>query len=135
MLFSIVCLLCWMSAEGQTFDASTTLRKSEFKNVGATVTNISVPVLTDVKRLQPNMTYVIPNTTESSVESAGAFDYRFALTLPWKYMRAERLGRLPANNGISWRADSFLNDPVPQGLADAVITNFFPTDSPVARSM
>ena len=107
------------ACQNGTFDATAAQRRAAFSGVGAPVTNVSVPALRNVSSLQPNTTFVIPNAS-SSVESAGPYDYQAALRLPWLYLKAERLGRLPADNGIPWRADSFENDPVPNGLADAV---------------
>ena len=107
------------ACQNGTFDATAAQRRAAFSGVGAPVTNVSVPALRNVSSLQPNTTFVIPNAS-SSVESAGPYDYQAALRLPWLYLKAERLGRLPADNGIPWRANSFENDPVPNGLADAV---------------
>ncbi|KAK9827011.1 hypothetical protein WJX74_003552 [Apatococcus lobatus] len=115
-----------------SFDASAAQRRAAFANVGAPVTNVSLPVLDGISSLTPNTTFVIPNAS-SSVESAGAFDYRQALRLPWQYLKAERLGKLPADNGIPWRADSFLDDPVPNGLADA--GDFLVCNFPLGQSL
>lgn len=118
LLFALMCLAAPFGGT-QTFDASAAQRRAAFANVGAPVTNVTVPMLHNVSSLTPNTTFVIPNAS-SSVESAGPYDYQAALRLPWQYLKAERLGKLPADNGIPWRADSFLDDPVPNGLADAV---------------
>ncbi len=115
------------------YDASAAQRRAAFSNVGAPVGNISVPLLHNVSALRPNTTFVPPNDTDTRVESAGAFDYSLALTLPWKYLKAERLGKLPADDGIAWRADSFLGDPVPRGYADA--GDFLLCPFPLGQSM
>lgn len=109
-----------LPASAYQYGATPAQRKAAFQDVGAPAADVSLPFLPDVTSLQPNTTFIIPNAT-TSAESAGPFDYRQALTLPWQYMKAERLGRLPADNGIPWRADAFLQDRVPNGLADAVI--------------
>ena len=118
MIVLVLTLLCLPFATCIDYDASAAQRKSAFTGVGAPVPSVALPLLKNVSSLQPNTTFTIPNTT-TQVESSGKFDYALALTLPWQYMKAERLGKLPPDNGILWRADSFLNDPVPQGLGDA----------------
>ncbi len=119
MMMLILTLLFITVPAHASFDASAAQRRAAFTGVGAPVANITVPFLHNVTALQPNTTFVIPNST-TAVESAGPYDYALALTLPWQYLKAERLGRLPADNGIPWRANAFLDDPVVNSYADAV---------------
>ena len=129
LLFTIACMCAPIQAQ---FDASAAQRRAAFTNVGAPATSVRLPFLSNVSSLQPNTTFLIPNTT-AGTESAGNFDYRLALTLPWKYMKAERLGKLPADNDIPWRADAFLQDPVPNGLGDA--GDFLVCQFPLGQSL
>lgn len=41
------------------------------------------------------------------------------LGLSWLFYEAQRSGKLPANNRVPWRGDSFLDDKVPGGWFDA----------------
>lgn len=116
LLFTIACMCAPIQAQ---FDASAAQRRAAFTNVGAPATSVQLPFLGNVSALQPNTTFILPNATAGTESSNGNFDYRLALKLPWKYLKAERLGSLPADNDISWRADSFLQDPVPNAIADA----------------
>jgi len=50
---------------------------------------------------------------------AQGFDYADALGKSILFYEAQRSGRLPANNRIDWRADSAVDDIVPQGWYDA----------------
>lgn len=127
MLFPLVaCLLCLArptaalnTTNATLYDASASERRAAFANVSVPVTNVSTPLLRNVTTIPPNATLVYPNGSQSSIESAGAFDYPTALELVFRYFAAERLGALPPGNDVPWRADSFLDDPVPGGLGDA----------------
>ena len=114
--------ICWCAgADNATlFDASPSQRREAFSNVSVPVTNVSVPFLRNVTAVAPNATLVYRNDSQGGVESAGAYDYPTALGLTFRYFAAERLGALPAGNDVPWRAGSFLDDPVPGGLGDAV---------------
>lgn len=125
-------LLSAVTAQNGTFDATAAQRSAAFSGVGAPVGDISIPMLRNVSTLQPNTTFRPPTDTQTRVESAGDYDYSLALTLPWKYMKAERLGRLPADDDIPWRAASFLDDPVLNGLADAVGQSSFSSLHPLS---
>lgn len=120
MVFSFLAIFLHIAVtSAYMFDATPTQRADALQNLGAPITNISVPELTNIMRLHPNATLTLPNDTGSKIESLGMYDYSVALTLPWKYLRAERLGKLPTSNGIAWRADAFVDDPVLGGYADA----------------
>lgn len=122
MLFVVVIATLFVSSLAQ-FDAPAAQRRAAFVGIGAPASDVTLPFLKNVTSLQPNTTFILPNGT-GTTESSGAFDYRLALTLPWKYLRAERLGKLPPDNGIPWRANSFLGDPVINSYADAVTSSY-----------
>lgn len=56
---------------------------------------------------------------EVSRTSSTNDEYIKVLGLSWLFYEAQRSGKLPANNRVSWRGDSHLNDKVPGGWYDA----------------
>lgn len=58
---------------------------------------------------------IIPSTKTKD----GSFDYGQVLNLSLMFYEAQRVGKLPKNNRIKWRGDSFLNDRVVGGWLDA----------------
>jgi endoglucanase len=56
------------------------------------------------------------SSASAAPSPAGEFNYAEALQKAVWFYDAQRLGRLPASNRVSWRGDSFLNDGAAAGL-------------------
>ena len=65
-----------------------------------------------------NVSLVITNPTRvipARILKNGDYDYAQVLNLSFLFYEAQRVGKLPLNNRISWRSNAFLNDKSPLG--------------------
>src|SRR3954463_10024965 len=62
------------------------------------------------------LTAVVPAVAPTGASAAPAFNYGEALQKSLFFYEAQRSGKLPATNRVSWRADSALNDGKDAGL-------------------
>jgi endoglucanase len=56
-----------------------------------------------------------PKAKLCNAGKGNSYNYGEVLGKSWKFYEAQRSGKLPSNNRISWRGDSALGDKTPTG--------------------